>query len=74
MGRIVAQIIRNAVRALRATRSMTQQDLATAVGVSRQTIIAIELHGHSTSLKVAFGIANAFDLPVEKVFRYEARD
>ena len=59
----------NAVRALRDVRDhMTQQALADAVGVSRQTIIAIEQGRYSPSLEVALKIAEAFGEPVERVF------
>ena len=59
----------NAVRALRDARDhMTQQALADAVGVSRQTIIAIEQGRYSPSLEVALKIARVFDEPVERVF------
>lgn len=49
---------------------MTQADLATRVGVTRQTIIAIEQGRYSPSLEVAFRIAQAFDVPLERVFEY----
>ena len=59
----------NAVRALRDTRDhMTQQALADAVGVSRQTIIAIEQGRYSPSLEVALKIAQTFGEPVERIF------
>jgi putative transcriptional regulator len=62
--------IANRVRELRAARDgMTQQALADAVGVSRQTIIAIESGRYSPSLEVALKIARAFEEPVERVFR-----
>lgn len=60
----------NRVRELRASRAgMTQQRLADAVGVSRQTINAIETGRYMPSLEVALKIALAFDEPVERVFR-----
>jgi len=59
----------NRVRALRGARDqMTQQALADAVGVSRQTIIAIEQGRYSPSLEVALKIAQAFGEPVDRVF------
>ncbi|RFF29841.1 helix-turn-helix transcriptional regulator [Wenzhouxiangella sediminis] len=62
--------INNRVRELRqAGDGMTQQDLAAAVGVSRQTIIAIERGRYSPSLEVALKIAWTFGQPVETVFR-----
>ena len=61
--------IANRVRDLRdAHDRMTQQALADAVGVSRQTIIAIESGRYSPSLEVALKISRAFTLPVESVF------
>lgn len=63
--------LRNTIRELRARRSMTQQDLADAIGVTRQTVIAIELDKYSPSLETAFRIARVFDVPLEQVFQYE---
>ena len=50
---------------------MTQQALAEQVGVTRQTIIAIEKGKYSPSLEVAFKIAGVFSTTVDAVFRYE---
>jgi putative transcriptional regulator len=50
---------------------MTQQELADRVGVTRQTIIAIEGDKYSPSLELAFKLARAFDQPLEQVFQYE---
>lgn len=59
----------NRVRELRQRgEGMTQQQLAETVGVSRQTIIAIESGRYSPSLEVALKIARAFEQPVEAVF------
>ena len=52
---------------------MTQQQLADKVGVTRQTIIAIEQGKYSPSLKVAFRIAAVFAVPLEQVFQYDAK-
>jgi putative transcriptional regulator len=61
--------ITNRIRSLRfAAREMTQQDLADRVGVSRQTINAIEGGKYFPSLEVAFRIARAFGKPIEEVF------
>lgn len=49
---------------------MTQQQLADLVGVTRQTIVAIEKGNYSPSLELAFKIARAFSLPLEEVFSY----
>ena len=63
--------IRNRIRELRAARSMTQQSLADAIGVTRQTVNAIELDKYSPSLEVAFRIATLFAVPLEEVFQYD---
>lgn len=64
--------IRNHIRALRfAAGEMTQQQLADEVGVTRQTINAIEGGKYSPTLEVAFQIAEAFGLPIGQVFEYE---
>ena len=64
--------IANCVRALReAHHPMTQQALAEAVGVSRQTIVAIERGSYSPSLEVAMKIAQTLGKPVEQVFWFE---
>lgn len=66
--------IGNNIRRLRFEHGeMTQQALAEQVGVTRQTINAIELGKYSPSLEVAFQIADAFGVPLEAVFRYEKR-
>ncbi len=49
---------------------MTQQGLAELVGVSRQTIVAIEKAKYSPTLELAFKIARVLDEPVERVFGY----
>ena len=63
--------LRNTLRDLRAARSMTQQELADAIGVTRQTVIAIELDKYSPSLETAFRIARVFAVPLEQVFQYD---
>jgi len=64
--------IRNTIRRLRFDHDeMTQQDLADKVGVTRQTINAIELGKYWPSLEVAFRIAAAFDVPLEQVFQFD---
>ena len=54
------------------THEMTQKELADIVGVSRQTINAIEGNKYSPSLVVAFRIAHAFGYSVDSVFEYES--
>jgi putative transcriptional regulator len=66
--------ISNNIRRLRFERGeMTQQELGELVGVTRQTINAIELGKYSPSLEVAFRIAAVFDLPIDDVFRFEGK-
>jgi putative transcriptional regulator len=65
----------NQIRRLRLDNGrMTQQDLADKVGVTRQTIIAIEAGKYSPSLPLAFRIAQTFGVPIENVFRYDNTD
>ena len=65
--------VSNNIRTLRFHHDeMTQQQLAEKVGVTRQTIIAIEQGKYSPSLEVAFRIALAFDIPLDEVFSYDA--
>lgn len=64
--------IRNQIRALRFHHDeMTQQELADRIGVTRQTVNAVERGKYSPSLEVAFRIAAVFDVPLEEVFQYE---
>jgi putative transcriptional regulator len=64
--------IRNGIRELRFNQGeMTQQELADRIGVTRQTVNAIELGKYSPSLEVAFQIAAVFGVPLDQVFQYE---
>lgn len=63
--------VTNSIRELRFHRGqMTQQQLADQVGVTRQTINAVEGGKYAPSLEVAFRIARALGAPLEQVFRY----
>jgi len=63
--------ISNDIRKLRfMADEMTQQELAEQVGVSRQTIVAIEKGKYSPTLELAFKIAMVFELPLQEVFTY----
>jgi putative transcriptional regulator len=63
--------ITNRIRVLRFQHGeMTQQELADRVGVTRQTINAIEAAKYSPSLELAFRIAGVFDVPVTEVFQF----
>ena len=69
---MVESVIKNNIRKLRFENGeMTQQELADKVGVTRQTIIAIEADKYSPSLMLAFKIAKTFGLPLGEVFQYE---
>ena len=64
--------INNIIRRLRFDAGeWTQQELADRVGVTRQTIIALEAGRYAPSLLLAFRIARVFDASVEEVFQYE---
>jgi putative transcriptional regulator len=60
--------MRNRVREQRAQRGLSQAELGTALGVSRQTVISIENGRYLPSLPLAFRIARFFDLTVDKMF------
>ena len=63
--------ITNRIRVLRFGHGeMTQAQLAERLGVTRQTVIAIEQGRYSPSLEVAFQIARVFDVPLDEVFQY----
>ena len=64
--------ISNNIRKLRFNNDeMTQQALAEAIGVTRQTVIAIEKGKYSPSLEVAFKIADTFSVTLDQVFQYQ---
>ncbi len=64
--------VRNRIRTLRFHRGeMTQQELADRVGLTRQTIIAVEQGRYSPSLEAAFKIARVLGVPLEEAFQYE---
>jgi len=70
-----SRTIKNKIRRLRFENGeMTQQKLADKVGVTRQTIIAIEAGKYAPSLPLAFRIAQTFRVQVEDVFQYEDED
>jgi len=67
--------IANTIRTLRFFHNeMTQEQLAEKVGVTRQTIIAMEKGKYAPSLELAFRIARVFGVPLEDVFSYEVED
>jgi putative transcriptional regulator len=67
--------VTNDIRSLRfRTGEMTQAELARRLGVTRQTVIAIEQGRYSPSLEMAFQIARAFGVPLDDVFQYPRND
>ena len=66
--------MKNSIRVYRAERRMTQQQLADAVGVSRQTVNAIESGRFIPSTVLALKVARLFGTPVEEVFLLEEGD
>jgi putative transcriptional regulator len=63
----------NTIRALRFhAGEMTQAELGEKIGVTRQTVAAIEQGKYSPTLETAFRIADVFGVPLEQVFRWEA--
>jgi putative transcriptional regulator len=60
--------LNNRLKVLRAERNWSQADLAKRIGVSRQSVNAIETGKHDPSLPLAFRIAHAFALPIEAIF------
>ena len=68
----MSKSLSNNIRKLRfEADEMSQQTLAEKVGVTRQTIFAIEKDKYSPSLEVAFKISNVFNVPLENFFNYE---
>lgn len=60
--------MKNRLKVLRAERDWNQQDLADALGVSRQSVNAIETGKFDPSLPLAFRISEVFELPIEQIF------
>lgn len=62
--------VTNRIRARREDAGLTQADLAGRIGVTRQTLIAIEQGRYSPTLELAFQIARVFEVPLEEIFDY----
>ena len=60
--------MKNKLEELRKARDMRQEDLAQALGVSRQTVISLEKGKYNPSLSLAFKLARVFALPIEEIF------
>jgi putative transcriptional regulator len=63
--------MKNRLRVLRAERNWSQAELAHELGVSRQTVNALEIQKYDPSLPLAYKIARLFDRPVEEIFLHE---
>lgn len=61
----------NDIKVFRRARGLRQEDLAAAVGVSRQTVIAIENNKYDPSLELAMRLARYLEIPVEELFHLE---
>lgn len=69
----MAELINNQLRQWRFNRGeLTQEELAQMVGVTRQTIIALEKGHYTPSLLLAFRLAAVLEVPLEQLFQYEA--
>jgi putative transcriptional regulator len=66
------ETVNNCVRELRTQKGITQEEFAEAVGVSRQTVIAIEKGNYVPSVLLALKIARFFEVKVEAVFSYSS--
>lgn len=65
------KMLNNEINVFRAKKKWTQQQLADQIGVSRQTIAAMEKNKYNPSLILAFKVANALDIPITDVFNYK---
>lgn len=63
--------MKNKIKVFRAIHDLTQEQLAEKLGVSRQTVLAIEANKYLPSLGLAFKIAKLFAVPIEEIFIYE---
>ena len=66
--------IKNRIRELRKAKNLSQEELALAVGTTRQTITSIEVEKYTASLTLAYKIARFFELPIEQVFDFSDID
>ena len=67
-------MICNRIKVLRAERDWTQADLADRVGISRQAVISIEKYKYTPSLELAFKIAEAFGVSIDRVFEHREEE
>ncbi|WP_194420621.1 helix-turn-helix transcriptional regulator [Microbacterium abyssi] len=66
-------LVTNSIRSRREEAGITQADLAGRIGVTRQTLIAIEQGRYSPTLELAFQIARAFEVGIDDLFQYPAQ-
>ncbi len=66
--------MKNKLKVYRAMHNMTQEELAKKLGVTRQTIIAIEKGKYDPSLRLAFKIARLFNVKIEDIFIYDENE
>lgn len=66
--------VSNSIRAHRENAGLTQAELARTIGVTRQTLIAIEQQKYSPTLELAFQIARAFGVGIDELFQYPEAD
>lgn len=71
---MVATMITNKLKVYRAMHDLTQEQLAEQIGVTRQTVIAIEKDKYLPSLKLAFKLAGLFGVSIEELFEYDGTD
>jgi putative transcriptional regulator len=63
--------MKNRIKVYRALRNLTQEALADQLGVTRQTILAIEKEKYDPSIELAFRIARLFNVPIDKMFFFD---
>jgi putative transcriptional regulator len=66
--------VRTKLKVYRAMNDLTQEDLAKAIGVTRQTVIAMEKGKYNPSLELAFKLARYFEVNIEDIFIYDQND
>jgi len=73
-GNMEVAAMKNKLKVFRAMHNLTQEQLADKLGVSRQTVIAIESNKYLPSLGLAFKIAKLFKVPIEDIFIYSEKE
>lgn len=69
-----SRYVQTNLKVYRAIHNLTQEDLAKAIGVTRQTVIAMEKGKYNPSLELAFKIARYFKVSIENIFIYDQND